>query len=223
MWVRLLAAAHLDQDGKQRTYYPGDWVEVGRQTALRWFAEGKAEAPGPAGATAMRELDLEGCAVVLGDGVSPAQQRQLHALYPGLRLIDRPTPEAIPAERMCRWAGGPARLDLFPAAFAWLRTWEVCAPLRSYEALAADLGTEEDRARTLAVVHDLRVPVYEPGLMFVRDCEGGQSLLREWTQEMWDGGDPALALLRVLYRVKPLVLALPTSWLEAAPLGRAGR
>ena len=98
-----------------------------------------------------------------------------------------------------------------------------------------------DRRRTLEVVRDLRVPVYEPGVLLVRDCDGGVELLRAWVEEMGPStGDssqgavsrtPAqdasadsarLAFVRALYRVKPLFLALPRSWLKgelAAPVG----
>ena len=104
--------------------------------------------------------------------------------------------------------------DQVPKGFGFLDTWEAAAPIWSYETLAADVAAGAERERTEALIGDLRVPLYETGLLFVRDCEGGRALLKAWQAE---DGEPRLAFLRALYRVKPLFLALPRSWL----VGRA--
>lgn len=56
-------------------------------------------------------------------------------------------------------------VDVIPgdvaAVFAWLKTWEVAAPLKAYSHLAQDEGTEAERAYTLELVKDLRQPVYD--------------------------------------------------------------
>jgi hypothetical protein len=106
--------------------------------------------------------------------------------------------------------------SMLARGFDFLAQWEAAAPVWSYETLAADVATGPERERTQALVGDLRVPLYETGLLFVRDCEGGRALLKAWQAE---DGEPRLAFLRALYRVKPLFLALPRSWLadRAAP------
>jgi hypothetical protein len=109
---------------------------------------------------------------------------------------------------------GRVSWGLLPRGFDFLARWEAAAPVWSYETLAADVATGPERERTQALVGDLRVPLYETGLLFVRDCEGGRALLKAWQAE---DGEPRLAFLRALYRVKPLFLALPRSWL----VGRA--
>lgn len=100
--------------------------------------------------------------------------------------------------------------DQVPKGFGFLDTWEAAAPIWSYETLAADVAAGAERERTEALIGDLRVPLYETGLLFVRDCEGGRALLKAWQAE---GAEPRLAFLRALYQVKPLFLALPRSWL----------
>ncbi len=102
--------------------------------------------------------------------------------------------------------------DLVPHGFAFLDRWEVAAPLVG-RVLAADLGTSGERERTQALLHDLRVPTYGE-LLFVRQCEAGEQLVTVWRDECAGGADRRLAFLRALYRVKPLLLALPRSWLQ---------
>ena len=48
------------------------------------------------------------------------------------------------------------------------RAWEVCVPIWSYLKLADKLGTSEEREVTKQLVHDLRVPVYNTDLMFLK-------------------------------------------------------
>ena len=45
VWVQLLAVKQIEQAGRTRTYRPGDYVEVGKQTANRWVADGVARYP----------------------------------------------------------------------------------------------------------------------------------------------------------------------------------
>ncbi len=56
------------------------------------------------------------------------------------------------------------------------------------------------------------MPVYDTRLMFIRRCHATRELVDEWVAE---DGHRGLAFLRALYRVKPLVLALPTTWVLA--------
>ena len=104
--------------------------------------------------------------------------------------------------------------DLLVVGFNLLSRWDAAAPLSG--ALARDLGTEADRARTLAVLLDLRVPAYDPRLLLVRDSSAGRALLSEWRAQCSDGGDEQLAFLRALTAIKPLFCALPHVWLAGA-------
>lgn len=108
--------------------------------------------------------------------------------------------------------------SMLARGFDFLAQWEAAAPVWSYETLAAHVATGAERKRTEALIGDLRVPLYEVGLLFVRRCEAGEQLLEAWERER-AGGCAQLAFLRALYQVKPLFLALPRSWLadRAAP------
>lgn len=126
------------------------------------------------------------------------------AIAPGWEL---PWPHVLflsPGIRTVPWA-------LLSAGFRFLKRWDAAAPLVG--ALAAETGTPAERKRTEAVTHDLRILVYEPGLLFVRDSPAGRALVETWRAECADGGDERLAFLRALHIVKPHFCVLPRSWL----------
>jgi hypothetical protein len=104
--------------------------------------------------------------------------------------------------------------QLVDAGWRFLDRWECAAPLAN-GLLAEGIGGPSDQERTRAVVRDLRVLVYCTDLLFLRQCEATERLIETWRAEC-DGGDERLAFLRALYLVKPLMLALPRTWLTEA-------
>jgi hypothetical protein len=106
---------------------------------------------------------------------------------------------------------------LVDAGFRFLDRWEAAAPLAN-GLLAESIGGESDRERTRAITRDLRVLVYAIDLLFLRQCDGAERFVETWRAES-EFGDERLAFLRALYLVKPLMLALPRSWLaESMPV-----
>ncbi len=103
--------------------------------------------------------------------------------------------------------------NLLDAGWHFLERWEAASPLWRYGVLAKDVGTAEERERTRECTLDLRVPLYEPSLLFLRRSEGAEQLLAVWQAECAEGGNRRLAFLRALCQVKPLFLALPRSWM----------
>jgi hypothetical protein len=98
---------------------------------------------------------------------------------------------------------------LIPVGLNLLEKWEIAVPISDYNLLARDIGTDEERARTKELIHDLRVPVYDTRLIFARNCVAVEQLFEMWHKEQ---GDERLSFLRCLYVVKPYVLALPSIW-----------
>lgn len=103
--------------------------------------------------------------------------------------------------------------DLLTSGFHFLRRWDAAAPLWRYGVLAIDVGTKAERERTGKLTLDLRILLYEPGLLFVRSSKAGLALLETWRAECKKGKDERLAFLRALHIVKPKFCALPRSWL----------
>ena len=107
------------------------------------------------------------------------------------------------------------RPETLGPGFGLLKTWDCAAPIVSYETLAVHVGTEEDRARTAKIIRDLRVPLYDTRLLFVRRNTIGRALIDMWRTELELGGNEQLAFLRAFYTIKPRMNALPTTWNKA--------
>lgn len=207
MWIKLKSVQYISQNGRLVKHIPGEWVQVGKQTALNWIATNQAERPD------MPQMNaLPGCGIV-----SPDKAR-VQALFPGLDVKEG-RPELAFPRTLCWDPVAKLRRELLGTGFQLLDTWEVAAPLGSYETLARDIGTEAERSLTEVIIRDLRAPFYDIRVLFVKRCPTTRALLAAWADERLaaesNGGqqaDERLAFLRALYRVKPLVLALPVTW-----------
>lgn len=115
------------------------------------------------------------------------------------------------------WDGvTPLRFEMVPIGFDLLERWDIACPVR-LDRMAADVGSANARKRTKRLIHDLRIPIYDPSLLFVRDSPEAREVLRLWEMEAANitrAGDSELAFLRALAlaKNKPLILALPPDW-----------
>jgi hypothetical protein len=186
-------------DGKAKAYHAGDWVDVGKQVALRWLADGSARVLEPI------TIDLPP-----GSGIQVWRGESAGVKAGGITIAAGERRLAFDRTLLYDSSLG-VRLDLLNAGFGFLDSWQMAVPLHSYEVLAEHAGTAEDRERTAAVIPTLKIPMYDTRLIFMRRCPECEEVLRLWGQ---DTGEERLALLRAIYRVKPLILALPVTWLE---------
>jgi hypothetical protein len=111
-------------------------------------------------------------------------------------------------------SGTTVPFDLLPAAWHFLERWDAACPLYRYKATADSLGSEKERIKTASIVRDLRVLTHSVELLFVRNNETGRALIDEWNEQHKPGYDKRLSFLRAFYIVKPILCALPTSWLS---------
>lgn len=202
MWIQLTSQKQIITKGKPTAYYPGDWVDVGRQTAHEWIATGQAVLP----QTRQAEVLPDDAGVVLTG--NPSAVTRL-AKYSELLTIKQGEP-SLPWAHTCIWDGKvsvPAAMVV--SGLQLLDRWQLAVPVLDYARLASNTGTEEDRERTATVLPDLRVPLYASGLLFVRRCAETQALLDAWLAEP---GDRDMAFLRALYTHPLLVLGLPPTW-----------
>lgn len=216
MWIQLLATKTIQVRGESKRYHPGDYVNVGKQTALLWLSQREAIMPG---VNYMQETGVtDGAgAVIIG--------AESDTLHPGrAALMDKDTPiietvvlpdYKLQFEKNLIWDGAvPMRKELIPIGLFLLDTWQIAIPLHSYSELASQVGDEAERAVTAQVIPDLRVPLYETGLMYVRRCNETERLFSIWRKELerGSGANGRLAFIRALYQSPLLILALPVSW-----------
>jgi len=208
MWVRLKSLQRIDKQGKPRDYHPGDWVDVGRQLAQLWISQGAAEIPS---FTRGSGVMMSGAGVVVRAPSATQYQSMFDGLKIGLSVVaDAPR---IAFDRTLIWhPKAKLRTELIVPGFGFLETWEIACPLYSYDELAAHIGSDEARARTKAVIRDLRVPVYDVRLIFAKRCENTDRLFEAWGKEAESGDDERLTFMRAFYKIKPLMLALPVTW-----------
>lgn len=212
MWIRLLAVKFIEVQGKLTRHNPGDWVSIGKQTALGWIAANDAEIP-PSEAHTL--LGTE-CGIVALGPVTDPMKDLLRTQYDGALSLTSAVAPCLPFERTLIWDPSLAlRPELLPAGFALLAKWQVAVPLCDYDILAANIGTWEDRAQTKTLMHNLQVMVYDPRLVFVQRCADTQRVIDAWAEETEKGDDARLAFLRAVYRTVPIINALPMTWTGA--------
>lgn len=204
VWVRAKSILHYDKAGTAMTAHPGDWAAVGRQQAREWLSNGQCEILKPAVLQTVQ--DLTDCAILIRGLLSESQRVSLAAKFPGVP-IEPYWQYPVDHKRFLVWdPSANLRHELILTGFALLSKWQLALPLLNYDTLAGDIGTAEEQAETKAIIHDLRVPVYDCRLMFVRQCSETRRLF-----ELWQAGGE-LAFLRALYQARPIVNALPPSW-----------
>lgn len=202
VWIKAKTIIRTtDKNGRGATFRPGDWFESNRHDARNWLAAGQCEIVNP---DAYLKVLPPQSGIVCTQDVGFA--------YTGLPVTI--APPRIEYEKTLIWNPDIIlNTNLLPAGFNLLERWELAVVISDYNLLAENIGTDEDRARTVRIVHDLRIPVYDTRLMFVRKCIATDSLFKLWESEK-QGSDERLAFLRALYQVKPYILALPSVWCE---------
>lgn len=156
-----------------------------------------------------RPAPLPACGLVLRGGDSRGHQR---AVLCGIQAREG-RDWTITWSRTLFAAPSLIPWDLVRTGFDFLaKGWDLAVPFTARYLLAQDIGTDEDRERTRAAIGDLRVPVYEPGLVFA--ATSAAPCLRQWEVEAAGGSDARLAFLRALAVTKPRLCVLPRIWLS---------
>jgi len=207
MWVQLACIQYIERYGRQITYFPGDWVDVGKQQALRWIANGDAHALDPS----VKNEAIDYSAGIVATTTPPDDAIAKLKEIPQLQL-QVGTPELAFSETMLWNPSVPLKFEMMPVGFKLLEKWQMAVPLLNYETLACHIGSEADRERAKGIIRDLRIPVRDTRLIFLRRCEATRNLITFWQKEVAGGTNDYLAFLMAIYKVKPVVCDLPTTW-----------
>lgn len=206
MWIQMVTVKNIEIAGRVRTYHPGDWVDIGKHDANLMIGRGEAILP-KGDNTVVQKMISDQSGVLVFDNEAVARDKL--SIYKGIQVdkIEQPT---LMHERNFLWdTSAPIHPPLVAVGFHLLNKWEICVPLADYKILACNIGTEEERQATKDVIRDLRVPLYDTRVMFVKMTPDTSRLIKIWSETE---GDRQLAFLQALYRVKPFILALPASW-----------
>lgn len=226
-YVKLTQAKNIRQAGTLKHFLPGDTVKVGRQTAVEWILDGSAEDPyGQVGPPLLDEKQKvqKGFGIVIRSEPEGPQVRRLQhfgKLEKALRVTYGPP--QVPFKYTCIWR--PDR-QLTPQLlnYGYLRivetedpnsSWDMAAQLKSLTMLARDFGEEEEQDKTKKVIGDLRLPVYDSRLLWVRQTGASLRVIEAWAEELEKGADEYHAFLRALYSKRALLCTLPVDWTEA--------
>ena len=211
-WVRVLSTLTYDVRGIQEIAYPGDWIQVGKQQARVWLAQGRVEIPRPDRRIVSVDYAHSG---VLVRGGHP-ELSEFGDLTTKLAFVDGNL--RLPFDFTVIWVPS---LPVTPRAVesglsrcreSRIEGWEVLAMLAGETTTAADVGSEDERDRTVQVVRDLRTPVYDPRLVWLRRTSATKRLVGLWAKEIAAGNDERHGFLRSLYRSAAVIQALPSNW-----------
>jgi len=98
--------------------------------------------------------------------------------------------------------------------FRWLDVWEVAVVFYNYDLMLADVASKRDREKIESYIYDLRVPLYRDDIIFIRNCENSKLLLACYEKEKLNYNSSMVALLKAIWKIKPLILYLPKEILK---------
>jgi len=211
-WVKTIRPiSRYDLSGAYRCYMPGDWFECHNQERRKLARDGFIE--GHLAGISVNFAELDAGVLALGRRV-PEDMFERYGIE--LQHSDTIT---LPWERTLLWRTG-TRMTPEGAALGLMRidaensssAWEMAAMLKGETLLVRDVGTELEQERTLEVLGDLRLPVYETGVLWVRRTETTEEVIRLWQSEVADGADVQHAFIRTIYTHPVILCTLPPNW-----------
>lgn len=216
MWIKLKSAQTIDVNGTPTRYFPGDWIDVGNGYAHRLISQGLAEKPG---VNVLSELvDYTSGMLVIGS-LDTNHQQQIKSTIPHIEImlgdeLEIPFSETLLYNSKLK----KLRVEMLPIGFKWLKSFQIIISLLDYTTLAIHLGNSNDQLKAKEILKEMRVPVYDTNLIFIRRCDETKELVSQWKENRTIFTDDKLAFLCALYQVKPLHLALPNTWIGVNPV-----
>lgn len=194
------------------TYHPGDWIEVKKKRAKKLLASGKAEIPRQDIMSDVAGFNECGILIrgeeqeLLFDSRIEVSFGEISLPYENVTVLLKPnyyiTWKAIEA--------GLLRITNFEDTDA--EPWEMMAMLFDNDVTADDVGTEDERAKTKELIGDLRLPVYDTDILWVRKTDSTEAVIDRWVKELETSNDEKHSFLRALYAERAMMLTLPSGW-----------
>lgn len=211
-WVRARKiVSRKDMAGISRTYHPGDWFEVRNQEMRELLESGLIQTTPQ---VLKAEYKVSNAGLLLRDGAIKPHDTATYGLK--CQEADKLT---LPWERtVILGAGAALMVTSIIIGLSRIEAgrgvgWEMAVLLEDHRKLARDVGTEEEKAKTLDVVGDLRLPVYDTSVLWVRRTEATEDWLAAFRDELASGADETHAFLRTLYTRRLMLCTLPAGWI----------
>jgi len=218
VWVRAKGVIYVNENGQRVTKRAGEWAEVGKHQARMLLASGQAEIPK---ANIRNDVQVHGVCGVLIRSSEIEDLTPLGDMADNLRIVyDVPS---VPFPYTAIWKP-PARINRNAIKIGLMRLqsfegtdaepWEILGMLAGDDVLARDMGSDEERAKTKRMIGDLRLPIYDTGLLWVRQTPATGYVMRMWADELAHGADEQHSFLRAIYSARILLCTLPPRWQE---------
>lgn len=211
IWVRLLQDRRIETNGQNTNYKKGDWVEIGKQTANLWITQGIADRPGYNHTKEYVDLTA---GIVLVNGTNNILLNNIKQDIPGIEHSESDKHSMLYSENMIWSNCVNIKRENILVGFNLLKKWQVAIPMYSYDDLAIHQKMSNSEKKYLTdVVKDLRVPIYNTNLIFIRRCDDTRQLLEQWEKEKEFLKDDKLSFLSAYYKTKVTLCALPVNWI----------
>jgi hypothetical protein len=213
--------ASQSPDGKPKQ--PGDWIEIkNKQTLAKWVADGKVEVPHFLQAQAASAIFSDDCAALVL--CKPDAKVPMGAFkdYASAIKIVKSKELHLPAKHNLIWTPRfPLTKQQLIIGFSLISAdregydaWDMAAMMLPDTMLAGSVGTKEDRAKTKALIGDLRLPAYNTGAFWVKRSEQTEAIIAAMQSELDEGAGQEHAFLRAVYDTPIKLCTLPATWLK---------
>lgn len=212
IYIQLLKDTGILEDNGVIRRKSGEWLEVQRNVAIRLLIEGRA-----------RVLDYPALLTEYGDvemAIGHDGKHNTCNLF-DIACMQNQKPDNLPFEVSNHIYLGHELADPITilVGLQALQNWHVAIPLLGN--LMTDNLTNKGIVDeiTKEIIRDLRVPAYNPDIIFYRNSDHAKRFLEDYamqlqlanrsTPKMIRGVTPVHALIRSLYITKPYHIALP--------------
>jgi len=103
---------------------------------------------------------------------------------------------------------------LLKYGFDYLDKWQIVAPLRPYKELICNFISDEFHDYLKNKILDLRVPVYDDRVIFIKTCNETRKFWDIYIKESKYLKNSKIAFSLALWEVKPFILTLPVGWVK---------
>jgi hypothetical protein len=199
-------------DGAFRLYHPGDWFQCRNQELAELLAQKAVETSGE---LLSQEFTIKHAGILLLKGAVPPKGLDRY----GIEVSKGTSPKLLWEYTMI--LGPKVATTANSVALGFMRlipeddstAWEMAAMLESHTRLIGDVGSIQEQHETMKIVGDLRIPLYNPGSVWVRRTSATVAVVDKWRGELEAGVNPQHAFIRAIYSQSVMLNTLPADWI----------